>query len=82
MLINDIKKGMKLQLKNGFAATMADNAKGMIRTADVEGIYREIGSIYAHDISRVLNPTTGQWETPRFTEAQTKQANKIRSFGF
>lgn len=82
MFINDIKKGMRLHLKSGFAATMVDNKKGMIRTADVEGVYREIGSIYAHDIYVVLNPTTGQWEAPEFTPEQEKQSKKIRRFGY
>ena len=33
MLTNDIKKGMRILLKNGWYATMADNKKGNIRYA-------------------------------------------------
>lgn len=50
MKTNDLKKGDRIQLRNGWYATIADNKKGNIRMADVEGTYREIGSVYSHDI--------------------------------
>lgn len=50
MKTNDLKKGARVRLRNGWYATIADNKKGDIRLADVEGHFREIGSVYAHDI--------------------------------
>lgn len=54
MKTNDIKKGMRFKLRNGWWATMADNKKGNIRTATVEGYVTEWGSVYAHDIVLVV----------------------------
>ena len=83
MLANDVKKGMKLVLKgSGWNAVMFDNAKGLIRTCEVDGMYKEIGSVYAYDIAEVLNPATGQWEKVTLSPAQEKQKAKIKSFGF
>ena len=45
MKTNDIKKGMVVQLNNGWYGIMADNMKGNTRMVDVDGIFREIGSV-------------------------------------
>jgi len=50
MKTNDLKKGRMIRLANGWFAIMADNQRGNIRMADVDGMYRETGSVYAHDI--------------------------------
>ena len=50
MKTNDIKKGMVVELRNGWYGIMADNMKGNTRMVDVDGLYREIGSVYSHDI--------------------------------
>ena len=50
MKTNDIKKGMVVELNNGWFGIMADNMKGNTRMVDVDGMYREIGSVYSHDI--------------------------------
>ena len=50
MKTNDIKKGMVIQLNNGWYGIMADNMKGNTRMVDVDGMFREIGSVYSHDI--------------------------------
>ena len=60
MKTNDIKKGMRIQLKNGWFGTMKDNKKGNIRMAEIEGFFTEIGSIYADDINRV--EVDGEWQ--------------------
>jgi preprotein translocase subunit YajC len=70
MKTNDLKKGARVLLENGWYATIEDNAKGNTRIATVEGFVTEIGSIYAHDIVAVLDDT-GQ--TPiEHTSAQHK----------
>jgi len=50
MKTNELKKGMRIQLANGWKGTMADNMKGNTRLVEVEGIYTETGSVYSHDI--------------------------------
>jgi hypothetical protein len=70
MKTNEIKKGMYVQLSNGWNATMFDNARGNIRMCEVEGVYTEIGSVYAHDIKRVL--VNGTWIDVEHTPAQLK----------
>ena len=52
MKTNDIKKGMVVRLNNGWYGIMADNMRGNTRMVDVDGYFREIGSVYAHDIKR------------------------------
>ena len=47
---NDLKKGTRVRLANGWYATLVDNARGNARMANVEGYVTEIGSVYAHDI--------------------------------
>ena len=50
MKTNEIKKGMVVKLRNGWYGIMADNMKGNTRMVDVDGLYREMGSVYSHDI--------------------------------
>jgi hypothetical protein len=50
MKTNELKKGDRVRLRNGWFATIADNMKGNTRMATVEGDYTETGSVYAHDI--------------------------------
>lgn len=54
MKTNDIKKGMRIQMANGWKGTMMDNVKGNTRMAEIEGFETEIGSVYAHDIMWVV----------------------------
>lgn len=47
---NDIKKGDRVRLRNGWWAKIEDNMKGTIRLATVYGFETEMGSIYSHNI--------------------------------
>jgi hypothetical protein len=49
---------------------MADNRKGNIRLATVEGDYTETGSVYAHDIVSALIGDT--WQAVEHTGQQAK----------
>lgn len=71
MKTNELKKGARIQLRNGWFGTLTDNARGNIREAKVEGIYTEIGSVYSHDIMRAC-PVGGMWEEVEHTPAQLK----------
>ncbi len=79
MKTNDIKKGTRIRLANGWNATMYDNKKGNIRMAEVEGIYTEIGSVYSHDIIAAIN-AEGYWEAVEHTPAQVKLAKQLGAF--
>ena len=57
---NDLKKGTPITLKNGWAAIIMDNMKGDTRMAEVDGYFKEIGSIYASDIDTAF--VDGQWQ--------------------
>lgn len=80
MLINDVKKGMRVQMANGWFGTMYDNRKGTIRQVDVEGDFRETGSVYAHDIKKVK--VNGVWEDVELSPAQLKASKEIQALGF
>jgi hypothetical protein len=86
---NDLKKGTRIQLRNGWYATIADNAKGNIRMADVEGDFREIGSVYSHDILRAYLQARRDgahmdalyaWIEVEHTPAQIKLRKTVASF--
>ena len=77
MTTNEIKKGTRFLLKNGWFATMADNRKGNIRMATVEGDYTETGSVYAHDIVKVL---VGEaWQPITLNKKQNASRRWIRN---
>ena len=73
MKTNDIKRGTRFRLRNGWYATMRDNMRGNTRLAEVEGFYTEIGSVYAHDIVLVRGPDEDEdWIKVAHTPAQIK----------
>lgn len=76
MKTNDLKKGARVLLRNGWYATVADNARGNIRMCDVEGFYREIGSVYSHDIMRYF-PGDGSSIMVEHTPAQLKLREQV-----
>jgi preprotein translocase subunit YajC len=72
MLANDLKKGDRVHLNNGWSATVMDNMRGNIRLAQVEGFVTELGSIYIWDIVGV-----------ELTAAQEKARKVVKgAFGF
>ena len=68
---NDLKKGTPITLKNGWAAVIMDNKKGSTRLAEVDGYFKEIGSIYADDIDTAF--VDGQWQ-PVFRKMSDNEA--------
>jgi hypothetical protein len=77
MKTNDLKKGARVQLRNGWFGTVADNAKGNIRMVTVEGDFTETGSVYSHDIFRAC-PVGGAWEEVEHTPAQLKLREEVK----
>jgi hypothetical protein len=82
MKTNEIRKGMRVQLRNGWEGTMMDNARGNTRMVEVEGFYTEIGSVYSHDIVRVQVDRGGAWVPVEHTPAQEKLRAQVSRFGF
>lgn len=53
MKTNDLKRGARVLLANGWEADIMDSMKGNTRLARVYGYETEIGSVYSHDIVKV-----------------------------
>jgi hypothetical protein len=86
MTTNELKKGDRVQLANGWVADMMDNKKGNIRLAKVYGLYTEIGSVYAHDIVSYQKPAPnedGMVLVPiEHTASQLQLRKTVEVFGF
>lgn len=80
MKTNDIKKEMRVKLRNGWFGTMKDNMRGNTRMVEVEGVFTEIGSVYAHDIVAVL--VDNKWVAVEHSDKQTQLRKQVESFGF
>lgn len=77
MVTNDIKRGWRVKLANGWFGTMADNARGTTRIVTVEGYETETGSVYAHDIVSAKAPDSDKWESVTHTPAQVKLKKQV-----
>lgn len=77
LLTNQLKKGTRILLSNGWEADLMDNKMGNIRLAKVYGFYTEIGSVYAHDIVKAF--VDGKWVTVYPTTKQSQLKWKINS---
>jgi len=77
---NDLKKGTRVKLANGWYATLADNARGNTRMATVEGRVTETGSVYAHDIMEAQVSNT--WVTVNHTPQQQQMRQAVKTWGF
>jgi len=75
---NEIKKGDRILQENGWFGTMKDNKNGNIRMCEVEGLYTEIGSVYAHDI--VAAQKDEVWRHIEYTDAQKKLRSTVNDF--
>lgn len=76
---NDLKKGTPITLRNGWAAIIMDNKKGDIRLAEVDGLFKEIGSIYAHDIDTAF--INGEWVIVDYTKSQLQLKEMVDNIG-
>jgi hypothetical protein len=77
MKTNDIKRGMRVRLRwSGWEGTMSDNAKGNTRIVLVEGMYTELGSVYAHDIVAVQ--VEDKWVKVEHTDSQKRLMSKVK----
>jgi hypothetical protein len=81
MTTNELKKGDRIMLKCGWYATMLDNKRGNIRLAEVEGIEKEIGSIYSGDIAYKIN-ADNTIESVEMTASQRRQEDVLSELIF
>ena len=79
MFTNELKKGDKIKLANGWDAVIMDNKKGNIRLGEVYGWYTEIGSVYSHDI--IAKYTDSGLVPIEHTKDQIKLRDNIVEFG-
>lgn len=80
MKTNDLKKGCRVLLDNGWYATIQDNLKGDTRLMTVEGHVTEMGSVYSHDI--VQAEVNNHWVTVQHTPKQADLRERVSVFDF
>jgi hypothetical protein len=79
LFTNDLKRGTKVRLRNGWEAKIEDNKKGNTRLATVYGDYTEMGSVYSHDITHAN--VGGSWQKVTHTPKQGDLKKKVRAMG-
>jgi hypothetical protein len=78
--INEIKKGDRIRMANGWYGTMLDNHHSPIfRRVEVEGASVQIGTVYVRDIVQARH--NGEWMAVTHTPEQMK-AHAEDFFGF
>ena len=82
MFTNELKKGDKIRLRNGWDAKIEDNQKGNTRLCTVYGDFTEMGSVYSHDIMWKQNPDGSVAEMVEHTPAQLKVKQRVAALGF
>jgi hypothetical protein len=78
---NDLKKGTRVKLRNGWFGTVFDNGRGNTRMVTVEGFETETGSVYAHDIMEYQD-AQGYWFAVEHTESQLKFQKQMAAMGW
>ncbi len=80
MKTNDLKRGSRVLLTNGWEADIMDNMKGQTRLAKVYGLCTDIGSVYSHDIKSVK--IGEDWFPIEHTDTQLKLKEQLKKIGF
>jgi hypothetical protein len=80
MKTNDLKKGTRVKVHYGWEAEIFDNVKGNSRMCRVFGLVKEIGGVYAHNITDYLD-SDGVWKKVEHTKEQIKLKKMIESIG-
>jgi len=81
LFTNELKKGDKVRLRNGWDAKLEDNMKGNTRLCTVYGFCTEMGSVYSHDIMWKQNED-GSTTPIEHTPAQLKLKERCAAMGF
>ncbi len=75
---DEIKKGMRVRMRNGWEAVIVKEGKGNTLTAKVFGDFTETGNIYAHDI--VAAEVNGKWIEVGMSEEQSRLHKEVSAF--
>jgi hypothetical protein len=74
----ELKRGTRVRLRNGWEAIINQKCKGNILNATVFGDFTETGSIYTHDI--IAAEINGQWVDVEMTEGQAQFHKEVKPF--
>ena len=80
LFTNNLKRGARVLLSNGWYADIMDNMKGDTRLARVYGVYDEVGSVYSHDI--IKTQVGSSWYDVKHTPKQIKLKEQLSRMGF
>ena len=75
---DQLKKGVRIRMKNGWEAVVVEACKGNTLIAKVFGDYTETGSVYAHDIAQA--EVNGKWVEVEMTEEQAQYHKEFNQF--
>lgn len=79
---NDLKKGTRVMLRNGWEADIMDNMRGNTRVCMVYGDFEEAGSVYSHDIM-AYKDKHGNWQTNiEYTKSQINTKKQLAAMGW
>lgn len=79
--IKDVKKGTRVELRNGWEAIVLDNLTNrQTRMCEVFGTYREMGSVYTSEIAKAF--IGGVWETIEHSAKTRQLATERAVWGF
>lgn len=82
MKTNEMKKGTRVMLRNGWEADVMDNMRGNTRVCMVYGFETEAGSVYSHDIV-AYKDSDGNWRNDvEYTPSQLKLKNQLFAMGW
>lgn len=79
LFTNNLKRGARVMLANGWEADIMDNMKGNTRLARVYGVYDEVGSVYSHDI--IKTRIGDEWFDIQHTPQQIKLKFQLKNMG-
>jgi len=79
LFTNNLKRGARVMLANGWEADIMDNMKGNTRLARVYGVYDEVGSVYSHDI--IKTRIGDEWFDIQHTPQQIKLKDQLSKMG-
>lgn len=82
MKTSELKKGTRVQLRNGWEADTLGSARGTGCLCQVHGLYDEAGSVYTHDIV-AYKDDQGNWRNDlEYSPGQIKCKKMAKSMGW
>jgi len=79
MKTKDIKKGTKVQLRNGFKAVTMECARKSTTCCEVDGYVKECGSVYTSDIVGYWDAENNYHTDIEYSDSQIKTKKYVNS---